>query len=259
MLTGLWINPDNSAKDILACIDDLDRSGIGQIWLGDEGVARDPFVLLGAAANRTEHIELALGVTNPILRHPGVVAAAASTLAELNSGRFILGWGTGGSESLGPFSLKCPAPLDTISRAIRTSRAVLEGRRTQDYDPPAHAVPSSQVRQYIGARGPRLNELASQIADGVFLSGIPSEDLESVIAKARSHRTIDVALYQTVCSSGSERPGVMVGSTETIAQRLSEMIVRHSPTSIGIACIDDVALTSQVDFALDILDRLGNT
>lgn len=253
---GIWINPDNPAADVVSAIEELDRSGVDQVWIGDEGVARDPFVLLGVAASRTERIELGLGVTNPILRHPGVVASAASTIAEMSGERFILGWGTGGEESLAPFSLRCVAPVATLERAIETSRAVLTGRSIGGYARPHHSVPPRSVRQYIGARGPRLNGLASRVADGVFLSGIPIDDLPSTVDIARGTSTIEVALYQTVRTTGSEAPGIMVGTAAAIADRIGELCEQIRPTSVGVACIDDLPLLRSLELSMDILQRI---
>lgn len=256
MLTGVWIHPNDSAADLLGCIENLDRSGVDQVWLGDEGVSRDPFAILASAAVRTQRIELGVGVTNPVLRHPAIVASAASTIAELSSDRFILGWGSGGSESLEPFGLRAIDPVGAVARAVELSRSVLEGDTTPDYSPPPHASPRRHVRQYIGARGPRLISLASSIADGVLLSGIHEESLHDIVARARSVRPIEIALYQTVRSSGSEQPGVLVGTAELIAARLHTMCSRYDPTSIGVACIDETPLQRRIDFSVDILGTL---
>jgi G6PDH family F420-dependent oxidoreductase len=52
--------------------------------------------ILGTIAACTERIELATGVTCPIMRyHPAIIAQAAATMAVLSDGRFTLGIGSG--------------------------------------------------------------------------------------------------------------------------------------------------------------------
>ena len=61
--------------------------GFSCAYIGDsQMIWREPYVILGAAAMVTKHITLATGVTNPITRDLGVLAAAWVTLRE-TSGR----------------------------------------------------------------------------------------------------------------------------------------------------------------------------
>ena len=65
-------------------------------WVQAQG--HSPFVwgVLGGIASATDRIELAVGVTCPIVRlHPAIVAHAAATASLLLEGRFTLGVGTG--------------------------------------------------------------------------------------------------------------------------------------------------------------------
>ena len=65
-------------------------------WVTEQG--HSPFVwsVLGALAEATDSIEVAVGVTCPTVRiHPAIVAHAAATSALLLEGRFVLGLGTG--------------------------------------------------------------------------------------------------------------------------------------------------------------------
>ena len=65
-------------------------------WLDDQG--HSPFVwsILGAIAERTERIDVGVGVTCPTTRiHPAVLAQATATCASLLEGRFTWGVGTG--------------------------------------------------------------------------------------------------------------------------------------------------------------------
>ncbi len=127
MRTCVWIYPNDSATDIVDAIVALDAAHVDEVWIADEGVAREPMSLLAAAARETTRIGLAVGITSPLLRHAGVVASTAMTVDELSGGRMILGWGVGGHESLGPFGISTDRPVGVVREAIETARAVFSG------------------------------------------------------------------------------------------------------------------------------------
>src|SRR5215475_1121643 len=91
-----------------------ERLGFDELWLGDEGPARDPLGILSAAALQTRSIRLAVGVTNPYARHPAMTAVAMMTIHELSGGRAMLGLGVGGNLALDPLGLTAANPLGTM-------------------------------------------------------------------------------------------------------------------------------------------------
>ena len=201
---GLWMFPSNTAPVMADTIVQAEAAGLDEIWIGDEGPARDPLVTLAAAAPPTRSIRLGVAVTNPYLRHPAVTASAFATLAELAPGRGVLGLGSGGGLALGPLGLERDEPLRRVTDAVRIARAVLRGEATEGYDPPPHATAAADVPIYIGARGEQLNRMASRLADGVFMGGVPLPMLGPTLGWARSQRPVDAALYPNVAFSAEE-------------------------------------------------------
>ncbi|HEX8967494.1 MAG TPA: LLM class flavin-dependent oxidoreductase [Chloroflexota bacterium] len=169
--------------------------GLDEIWLGDEGPARDPLSVLAAAAARTRSIRLGVGITNPYLRHPAMTAVAMMTIQELSAGRAMLGLGVGGSLALGPVGVQPVHPLATVRGALRLMRAVIRGEACHGYAPPATALTAPDLPLYIGSRGPLINRLASAAADGAFVAGLPITQAPEVIGWARSVRAIPISLY----------------------------------------------------------------
>jgi 5,10-methylenetetrahydromethanopterin reductase len=176
-------------------IQHAERIGLDEIWLGDEGPARDPLTVLAAAATQTRSIRLAVGITNPYVRHPAATAVSMMTIQELSQGRAILGLGVGGSLALGPLGITPIHPLATLRRALQTIRAVLRGEPGEGYVPPATALTSPNLPVYVGSRGPLINRLASRLADGAFVAGLPVSQVAEVVGWARSSRQIAIALY----------------------------------------------------------------
>jgi alkanesulfonate monooxygenase SsuD/methylene tetrahydromethanopterin reductase-like flavin-dependent oxidoreductase (luciferase family) len=256
MKLGVWIYPVAPAEQILSAIERLDATGVDEVWIADEGVARDPLALFAAASRSTQSIHFGVGITSPLLRHPGAVAATALTVDELSRGRLTLGWGVGGHESLGPFGLTTDRPVGAVRDALLTARAVLTGDSAPGYEPPEHASPPRMVPQFVGARGEQLNRLASREADGVFLSGFAPTDLDRVVGWARSHRPIAVALYQSVRFSTPADRWSMAGPPRDLAGRIAALAHEHRPDSLGLALVDGVDLSTMIDGALETIEAL---
>ena len=199
---GVWVFPDVPAPELVDLARHVEDLGLDELWVGDEGPARDPFAVLAAAAVVTNRIRLATGITNPYVRHPGVAAASMLTIHELSGGRAVLGVGAGGQMSLSPFGLRACTPVDRVREFLDVARAVATGTAAAGYSPSDVAVDEAAVGVplplFVGARGPRLNRLASERADGAFVAGMPPSHYPAVVDWARSVRPIDIALYPSV-------------------------------------------------------------
>jgi 5,10-methylenetetrahydromethanopterin reductase len=172
--------------------------GLHELWLGDEGPARDPLTVLAAAAAKTERIRLAVGVTNPYVRHPASTALAMLTIHELSAGRAVLGLGVGGDLALAPFGVEPHRPLRTMRAAMQTMRAAFNGVPGDGYAPPHRAPSAPTLPLFVGSRSERINRLGSELADGAFVAGLPISQLHAVVGWARSARRIPIALYVSV-------------------------------------------------------------
>lgn len=90
--------PNRPAAEVVDLIERAEALGFAGAWVADsQSIMRDAWAVLAAAAGRTERILLATGVTNPVTRHPAVLAGAIATLDELSGGRALLGIGVGES------------------------------------------------------------------------------------------------------------------------------------------------------------------
>lgn len=202
--TGVWLFPEAPAARLVEYAEQAEASGMGELWLGDEGPAREPFALLAAAAMRTRSLRLGVGITNPYSRHPALTAASMMTVNELAGGRAILGLGVGGNLSLRPLGIEPTRPLATVRRALRIMRATCRGEEAEGYTAPAGAIIDRELPLFIGSRSPLINRLASAEADGSFVAGIPIVRLPEVIGWNRSVRDIAIALYVSVAFGPDE-------------------------------------------------------
>ena len=250
---GVWLFPVDPVDDLVAAVVRADAAGLDEVWIADEGVSREPMIVLAAAARETARIRLGVGITSPALRHPGALAASISTLDELSGGRAMLGLGVGGELSLDPFGLTVERRVGMLRDAVRTVHDVLRGSASERYRPPAHASPPRDVPVFVGSRGEQTLRLASREADGAFFSGLPDELLDDAFAWAWSQRRIDVALYQSVRfrPGAVEAPSFLAGPPAAVAPRLRALAERYAPGSIGIALVDGDPVGEMLERALE--------
>ena len=169
-----------------------ERLGFSNIWIGDSHLIwREAYVNMVAAALNTSTIRLGTGVTNPLTRHPSVVASIYATLEELAPGRFIVGIGLGDS-SVETMGMK-PAKLAYFEKTLQEMRDLLAGREVQLETGKIHLKHPCQrkIPMYVAASGPKMLELAGRIADGVIvLVGVAGDyvrhALERIEAGART-------------------------------------------------------------------------
>lgn len=157
----------SSLEPLLLAAEDLGYDGF---WVSEPwGV--DAIGLLGWCAARTRRITLGTHVASVFARTPAATASAAATLQDLSGGRFRLGLGTSGPSVVEgwhgvPFDRPVELTRDTVAR-VRTVVArekVVHG----EHRPIRTALPTEvpAVPIYLGALGPRNQELTADVADG---------------------------------------------------------------------------------------------
>jgi len=151
--------------------------GFTHIWVGDSHLIwREAYVNVAAVALNTSKVKIGTGVTNPLTRHPSVVASAYATLEEYSPGRMIVGIGLGDS-SVETMGMK-PAKLSFFEKTIQQMRDLLSGKEVQLETGKIHLLHpcKNKVPIYIAASGPRMLELSGRIADGIIvLVGVADE------------------------------------------------------------------------------------
>jgi coenzyme F420-dependent glucose-6-phosphate dehydrogenase len=151
-------------------------------WVNAQG--HSPFVwsVLGAIATRTTDLDVAVGVTCPIMRiHPAVLAQATATAGQLLDGRFTWGVGTGEALNEHITGLRWPIASDRIEmleEAIDIIRQLWRGEEVtvhghhftvenaRIYDPPSSAIPI-----VVSAFGSAAAEMAARAGDGLWTGG----------------------------------------------------------------------------------------
>jgi 5,10-methylenetetrahydromethanopterin reductase len=130
---------------------------------------RDAYVALALAASRTSRLVVYPATSNTVTRHPLVLAALANSLEEVAPGRSFLTLAPGflSVESAG----QRRASLQKLRQDIVTIRRLLAGETVPSGGAPMrlNSRPEESPPVLLTASGPRLLELAGEVADGVLM------------------------------------------------------------------------------------------
>jgi 5,10-methylenetetrahydromethanopterin reductase len=171
----VWLDhPAARLADLAARAEDV---GFADVWLPDHYFLRDVYVTQALMAERTTRIGLGTGVAAVQLRHPALIASSAATIDELSGGRALIGIGPGGFEFPTQFAMRPESPLSLMRDSIAIIRELLSGgseHRGRTFIA-AGAKLGRETRPipiYTSGRGPRMIELAGELADGVIVHGL---------------------------------------------------------------------------------------
>ena len=156
-------------------VERVDALGFSNLWLTDSSLhARNSYAYLTLAATASPRLLLGTAVTNPLTRHPAITAVAAATVDDISDGRMILGIGAGDRPLLA-LGMR-PARLTSMRSAIGAIRSLwsgadvtIEDTAFELHDAHLRFGARSDIPIYVSASGPKMLELAGEIADGVIL------------------------------------------------------------------------------------------
>jgi 5,10-methylenetetrahydromethanopterin reductase len=179
----VWLDhPSARIADLAARAED---AGFTDVWLPDHYFLRDVYVTQALMAERTTRIGLGSGVAAVQLRHPALIASSAATIDELSGGRALIGIGPGGFEFPAQFGMHPESPLSLMRDSIEIIRGLLSGGsdhrgRTLTATGAKLGWDSRAIPIYTSGRGPRMIELAGELADGVIVHGLNPAFIEYV-------------------------------------------------------------------------------
>ena len=200
----------------------------------------DPFLPLAVAAGATNSIGLGTAVAIAFARTPMVVAHAAWDLQSLSGGRFTLGLGS----QIRPhveerFSMPWSRPAERMREfvlALRSIWAAWQGdapldfrgdfythtRMVPAFDP--GPLPEGPPPVLVGAVGPRMTEVAGEVADGLLVHPVNTRrSLEELtlpaVARGAARAGRDPSEVEVVCVTI-----VVTGRTEEEMVRSREAV-----------------------------------
>jgi phthiodiolone/phenolphthiodiolone dimycocerosates ketoreductase len=230
-------------------------------------------VLLGSLAARAGRLRLGVGVTEPIRRHPVLIAQAMMTLSHLTKRAPILGIGAGERMNLDPYGLHSSEPVTRLEEALQIIRLcfsaqapiTFSGRHfqldgaTMDLKAPSGKVPEI----WIAGHGPRMLRLTGRYGDGWYPTTVVSPreyaaKLATIRAAAaevgRDAASITPALHCFVAIGSSEKEAREMLKTKAI-RALGLMAPADVWRRAGVAHPFGEHFNALVDFVPDHYDR----
>lgn len=102
-----------------------EKYGFDSVWMGDHVLlpfsppdCLEVWTTFGAISMVTRKVKLGIGVTDPIRKHPAVLAQTATTLDIISNGRLIMGIGPGEAMNLDPYGIDWKKPVTRMRETI---------------------------------------------------------------------------------------------------------------------------------------------
>ena len=133
--------------------------------------------IMSACAAVTENVQLISSVTEPLRRHPILLAQTFLTLDHISRGRTILGIGAGEIENIEPYGLNYSGQVGKLREALEIINLVWNTHEPFDYDGRywklkdavmslRPAVDGKPPAIWIAAMGPKMLKLAAEYGAG---------------------------------------------------------------------------------------------
>ena len=256
---GLMVRPGQfPLRHTLAMIKVAEDVGFDHVWFGNSHVIwHEVGSYLTAAAMSTIRLRVGPLVSNPVTRHPTVVASMLATVAELFDGRAALGIGRGDSavRTLG----LSPMKLAEFRNALRVIRRLCRGE-SAELDGKDLRFPwlTRTVPVLLAAYGPRVLELAGAEADGLILQfaspNVVDWAMRHVHAGARAAgRTLDgfevVAAAPTYVSADREHALSRVrGFPATVSNHVKDLLRHYAPAELPRDLVEGMDRVAGYDY-----------
>ena len=205
-------------------------------WMASPGSSPHAFfdyqVLLGYLAGRSgSRMQLGVGVTESIRRHPVLIAQAFMTLAHATKQPPILGIGAGEAENVVPYGLDFSKPVSRLEEAMQIIRICFDSDGPFDFDgehfqlrnalmdlqPPQGRKPEL----WVAAHQSRMLALTGRYADGWYPTfPFSTAEYESKLGEIRA--AAKAAHRDPAAIVPGWQAFTVLGRTERAARRLLE-------------------------------------
>jgi probable F420-dependent oxidoreductase len=228
--------------------ENAERLGYDGWWAAE--TKADAFLSSAVATQRTERLELGTGIAVAFARNPMTIAMQANELQLLSGGRFMLGLGSQIKAHITRrYSMDWSQPAPRMREFILAIRAIWDAwdtGTTLDFrgDFYTHTLmtpffnpgpnPHGNPRVILAAVGPKMTEVAGEVADGIFCHFLGTQ---------RYLREVTVPALER----GAARSGRSLDGFEILAPGFT------------VACDTEQELAAAADFVREQIGFYGST
>lgn len=192
MLISIGLPPNLVLKEYVQLAGMVERYDFESIFLDDIPHFKSCWAILHTLAAHTQKVKLGASVTHPFFRHPLCTASELAVLDEISEGRAVLGIGRGDREYYDSVGLHPENQVRAVKEAVEVIRYLLSGKR-EGYRGKVFTIKEgltlaftpnrSSLPVYIGTTGPKMFQVAGEVADGVQSAGLCSTSYVAVAAE----------------------------------------------------------------------------
>jgi 5,10-methylenetetrahydromethanopterin reductase len=256
---ALYLQDKHPIRDGIRYARYAEARGFEAVWQAESRLVREATVPMAAYAAHTTRIRVGSGVVNTWTRNVALLAATFVTLDDLAPGRIILGLGAWWDPLARKVGINRTSPLQCMRETVEACRRLftleevtyhgefvrLDGVRI---DVVHGETGPRRIPIYIGATGPKMLELAGEIADGVLLNYMVSPAyndaaLERIAAGARraGRRLEEIDRPQlVVCSVDRDRARALDAARILLTQYLGQQPHIMKASGVAPALIDRI-------------------
>ncbi len=169
---GVWAMLESmSAHEKLEFARTVEKRGYRTLWI-PEGPGRDPFSHAAYLLSHCDDLSVATGIANVWARDAIAMASAATTVAEIAGGRFVLGIGVSHKPIVASRGHSYDKPYSYMKQYLPQLKGALK-----------NSARASQIPILIAALHPKMLELVASEADGTHPYFVPPEHTTKVRAQ----------------------------------------------------------------------------
>ncbi|MDD4750121.1 MAG: 5,10-methylenetetrahydromethanopterin reductase, partial [Methanosarcinaceae archaeon] len=209
MKFGIEFVPSDPVLKIAHYAKLAEQQGFDNVWITDHYNNRDVYTTLTVLALSTNSIKIGSGVTNSYTRNPAITASSIGSVNEISGGRAILGLGPGDKATFDAMGIEWVKPLATTRESIQAIKSFFAGEKVSmegnqvQFCGAKLAFKPGNIPIYMGAQGPKMLELAGEVADGVLINASHPKDFEVAVTQikkgaekaGRDPKDIDITAY----------------------------------------------------------------
>jgi F420-dependent oxidoreductase-like protein len=239
------------------------KAGITDIWLGDR-VSWDPLTLLTITGREVPDIGLATGIVRSYPRHPLVLAGQALSTQAATGNRLVLGIGPSHQPIIeNQYGYSFDKPVRHLREYLTALIPLLHGENVTYQGETITAagqvsIPGAEAPPVlISALGPRMLQLAGELADGTITTWAGPSSLDSyfvpTITKAAAGRPAP-RVVASICVAVTQDPDAArswLTTTYGAAKNLPSyqaILAREGITEVGDTAVvgDETAVRQEI-------------